>query len=86
MALPPTIQRIAGSRPGRSASSTSSYPASQPNTGLAQHGQQIMPPVPACAAVSQVLLRDGHQVMNACRLTMPRIRIVDGVGVVDFTV
>ena len=31
-ALPPTIQRIAGSRPRRSASLTSSYPARRPNT------------------------------------------------------
>jgi len=61
MALPPTIQRIAGSRPSRSASLTSSYPARRPKHGLAQHAYQIMATVPARATVNQVLARNARQ-------------------------
>ena len=61
MALPPTIQRIVGSRPSRSASLMSSYPASRLNTDLAQHAFQIVATVPTRAAINQVLARDNHQ-------------------------
>ena len=37
-ARPPTTQRIAGSCASRSASLTSSYPASRPNTACRNHG------------------------------------------------
>ena len=56
-AFPPTIQRIAGSWRSRSASLTSSYPASRPNDRLPQHADQRMPAVLAGAGVGEPLAR-----------------------------
>ena len=59
VALPPTIQRIAGSCRRRSASFTSSYPASRPNTDCRKCPTKRMTPVLAGARVGQRLA--GHR-------------------------
>ena len=51
-ALPPTIHRIAGSRPSRSASFTSSYPGETTIDGLAKETDDAVPTVLAGPAVS----------------------------------
>ena len=56
-ALPPTIQRIAGSWRRRSASLTSSYPASRPNTDCRSKPDQRMAAIPAGACVGEHVAR-----------------------------
>ncbi len=50
-AWPPTIQRMAGSRPRRSASFTSSYPPRRPKNRLTDLPDHAKPPVLAGTAV-----------------------------------
>src|SRR5262249_18479193 len=60
-ALPPTIQRIAGSWRRRSASFTSSYPARRPNTDLPEQPGQCVPTILATACVGLNITRHLRQ-------------------------
>ena len=60
-ALPPTIQRIAGSWRRRSASFTSSYPASRPKTDWRNNPDQCVTSVFASAGVGEQIARHRRQ-------------------------
>ena len=77
-ALPPTIQRIAGSHPSRSASLTSSYPASRPNTDWRSMPTRSWRTFRPVRVSTRWLARDGHQAKRGIEFAISQQACIGG--------